>query len=96
MAHWHPAGLERLIEEDEEELYDDHVRESLVRQSSELDGPLSALTLDVTVFSHTNGRERREERGIARAELQAAVKLVTVTIFQFDKLTLQYTNIIVF
>ena len=80
MAHCHPAGLERLIEEDEEELYDDHVKESLrvARQSSELDGPLSALTLDVTVFSHTHGRERREERGIARAELQAAVKLVTL------------------
>ena len=28
----------------------------------------------VTVVSHTHGRARREERGVERAELQAAVK----------------------
>ena len=35
---------------------------------------LSMATQDVSLVSHAHGRQRREERGIARAELQAAVK----------------------
>ena len=51
---------------------DSIVEDSLVESD---DGELSALTSDLehTVISHTHGRLRREERGIAKAELQAAV-----------------------
>jgi hypothetical protein len=44
---------------------------------SELERSLARLglaTQDVTLLSHTHGRQRREERCIERAELQAAVK----------------------
>ena len=37
-------------------------------------GGLSLDTVDVTLISHTHGRQRRAERDIARLELQAAVK----------------------
>ncbi len=37
-------------------------------------GALSLATADVSLVSHAHGRARREERGITRAELQAAVK----------------------
>jgi hypothetical protein len=37
--------------------------------------PSPALnTSDITLISHTHGRERRAERGIERKELQEAVK----------------------
>eukprot|EP00899_Mesostigma_viride_P028369 jgi/Mesvir1/8717/Mv02647-RA.1 len=36
--------------------------------------PPAISTCDVTLLSHTHGRLRREERGIERSELQAAVK----------------------
>ena len=34
----------------------------------------SLSTSDITLISHTHGRERRAERNIARLELQAAIK----------------------
>ena len=36
--------------------------------------PISMRTQDMSLISHTHGRERRAERGILRAELQAAIK----------------------
>ena len=36
--------------------------------------PVPLRTSDISLLSHTHGRERREERGIAKRELQEAVK----------------------
>jgi len=37
-------------------------------------GSLTLLTENITLISHTHGKLRRSERGIARLELQAARK----------------------
>ena len=68
-------------EEDEEEGEEDfgygaRLKRALDVQTSQLDvdAMMSKLTVDVTLLSHTHGRERRAERGISREQLKAAVK----------------------
>ncbi len=43
-------------------------------------------TSEITLFSHTHGRERRAERGIERKELQEAIKYGTLQLVDnFEK-----------
>ena len=51
-------------------------RDVIAEEDDELEDQLGSLTLtdNVTLISHTHGRLRRSERGIARQELQRAIK----------------------
>ena len=80
MAGRRPA-LCALAEDDEDEQLDAAcsgltVGVQLQRLLDTLHSNLARLTVDVTLVSHTHGRERRLERHIDRRELQAAVKSV--------------------